>query len=145
MQAATIGFCLLTPFLYKASQSRTDQAQKFGEKGKRRIGTEFLSSLPLAMSSFKQLKAKREERSILGPKPYSTLQQSTKPAIPAITIESEVTASPTASTSSAPFTASTPLQERLKENNDLKVRHIEGKGRGLFWEPQDGRRIGRGE
>jgi hypothetical protein len=99
------------------------------------------------MSSFKQLKERRDARAStsslytssaaaprhVAPKPKDGMNQDASSSLsPAQKIV-------------PPSSTTLPPQVHLEANPDLQVRDTKGKGRGLFWSPADARRIGRGE
>ena len=107
------------------------------------------------MASFRQLKEQREaKQSVVVPQaiagPSKGLSNVT--AIPAPDTADNLPnvrshpAAHEASTSSLQATAAVPvLQHRVQENPEIQLKETDDKGRGLFWCPSDGRRVGRGE
>lgn len=89
------------------------------------------------MASFRQLKEKRDARSLAVASRHD----------PTTLIESDISpaASNVAKSSSSSIKAYAPSQRCLDVNSDVLINMTEGKGRGLFWSPSDGRRVGRGE
>ncbi|UZJ56143.1 hypothetical protein CBS101457_005463 [Exobasidium rhododendri] len=97
------------------------------------------------MSTFRQLREQREARNLITPSTAKPQERDRQEIVP-----------PQADTGNVASSSSSTLDEKIAQspllplqvcsalNPDLQVKHIKGKGRGLFWCPSNGRKIGRG-